>query len=138
MKFTAGDGITLGQARLPDGEKHHDEYLGDVETYHHRIDAELPYTVAAGATRLQVAVQFQGCHEVDPKICYPPHTEHLDLPLPAAAIASGNAGQSFGAALGALGSAGSLGKPDAPLPPETDRRSACCSPCCWRWAVGWY
>ena len=118
MKFTAGDGITLGQARLPDGEKHHDEYLGDVETYHHRIDAELPYTVAAGATRLQVAVQFQGCHEVDPKICYPPHTEHLDLPLPAAAIASGNAGQSFGAALGALGSAGSLGKPDAPLPPE--------------------
>ena len=81
MKFTAGEGITLGTAQLPDGDKHHDEYLGDVETYHHGIDARLPYTAAAGATRLQVAVQFQGCHEVDPKICYPPHTEKLDLPL---------------------------------------------------------
>src|SRR5471032_2411748 len=45
MRFKAGDGVTLGEAQLPDGEKHHDEYLGDVETYHHAIDATLPYTV---------------------------------------------------------------------------------------------
>jgi thiol:disulfide interchange protein len=83
MRFKAGDGVTLGEAQLPDGEKHHDEYLGDVETYHHVIDATLPYTVAAGTTRLKLSVQYQGCHEVDPKICYPPHTEQLDLPLPA-------------------------------------------------------
>lgn len=115
MKFTAGDGITLGAARLPDGEKHHDEYLGDVETYHHSIDASLPYTASAGATRLQVAVQFQGCHEVDPKICYPPHTEKLDLALPATAGASSSG---LGAALGTLGATGSLGAPGTPLPPE--------------------
>jgi thiol:disulfide interchange protein len=83
MRFKAGDGVTLGEAQLPDGEKHHDEYLGDVETYHHVIDATLPYTVAAGTARLKLSVQYQGCHEVDPKICYPPHTEQLDLPLPA-------------------------------------------------------
>ncbi|OZB62144.1 MAG: protein-disulfide reductase [Lysobacterales bacterium 14-68-21] len=115
MKFTAGDGITLGAAQLPDGEKHHDEYLGDVETYHHSIDASLPYTASAGATRLQVAVQFQGCHEVDPKICYPPHTEKLDLALPATAGA-GSGG--LGAALGTLGATGSLGAPGTPLPPD--------------------
>jgi thiol:disulfide interchange protein len=85
MKFKAGDGVTLGEAQLPDGTKHHDEYLGDVETYHHAIDATLPYTVAAGTTRLTLSVQYQGCHEVDPKICYPPHTEQLDLPLTAGA-----------------------------------------------------
>ena len=114
MVFTAGDGVTLGAARLPDGEKHHDEYLGDVETYHHGIDASLPYTVAAGTTRLRVAVQFQGCHEVDPKICYPPHTEHLDLPLPAAA----NDARTPDVALGAGMSANPFGRPATPLPPE--------------------
>jgi len=83
MQFKAGAGVTLGVAQLPDGTKSHDEYLGDVETYHHGVDASVPYTVAAGTTRLKLAVQYQGCHEVDPKICYPPHTEQLDLPLPA-------------------------------------------------------
>ncbi len=103
MKFKAGDGVTLGDAQLPGGEKHHDEYLGDVETYHHGIDATVPYTLAAGATELKLAVTYQGCHEVEPKICYPPNTEHLTLKLPAA---SGNAssGASLGAALSKLGS----------------------------------
>ncbi|AIF45813.1 protein-disulfide reductase DsbD family protein [Dyella japonica] len=102
MKFKAADGVSLGEAQLPDGEKHHDEYLGDVETYHHGVDATLPYTVAAGTTELKLSVQYQGCHEVDPKICYPPHTEQLTLPLPATAAKAG-AGD-LGAALGKLGS----------------------------------
>ena len=50
MKFTGGDGVTLGTAELPDGEKHHDEYLGDVETYHHGVDARMPYTLAPGTS----------------------------------------------------------------------------------------
>lgn len=122
MKFRAGDGVTLGEAQLPDGDKHHDEYLGDVETYHHSIDARVPYTVAAGTTRLRLSVQYQGCHEVDPKICYPPHTEQIDLPLPAGTDASApsspaNAHGSLGAALRALGSP-SAGGAGAALPPE--------------------
>ena len=119
MKFTASDGVTLGQAQLPDGEKHHDEYLGDVETYHHGIDASIPYTVAAGTTRLRLAVQYQGCHEVDPKICYPPYTEQLNLPLPT----NGNtvmptpAAGSLGDALQSIGSP-SLSTPGSALAPE--------------------
>ncbi len=120
MKFKGGDGVTLGEAKLPDGEKHHDEYLGDVETYHHAIDATLPYTVAAGTDRLKLSVQYQGCHEVDPKICYPPHTEQLDLPLPVAG-ATTPANASLGAALGKLGGRlgqSAAGMDTAPLPAE--------------------
>ena len=42
MKFTAGPGVTLGQAQLPPGEKHDDPYIGPVETYHHAADASIP------------------------------------------------------------------------------------------------
>lgn len=122
MKFTAGDGVTLGEPQLPDGEKHHDEYLGDVETYHHGIDASVPYTVVAGTTRLRLSVQYQGCHEVDPKICYPPHTEQIDLPLPtgttaAPMTATTPVAGSLGAALKAIGSS-SADNASAALPPE--------------------
>jgi thiol:disulfide interchange protein len=117
MKFKPGDGVTLGDAQLPDGEKHHDQYLGDVETYHHSIDATVPYTLAAGTTRLKLSVQYQGCHEVDPKICYPPHTEQLDLELPTGAAAA-NASNSLGAALDKLGAGSKGGTDNAPLPAE--------------------
>jgi thiol:disulfide interchange protein DsbD len=123
MKFKGGDGVMLGEAQLPDGEKHHDEYLGDVETYHHGVDATLPYTAAAGSTRLKLSVQYQGCHEVDPKICYPPHTEQLDLPLPTSlGSTSAPVGiNPLGAALGQLGShanSTTTGMDNAPLPAE--------------------
>jgi thiol:disulfide interchange protein len=90
MNFKGGDGVTLGTAQLPDGEKHDDPYLGPVETYHHSIDATIPYTLAPGTTHLTLSVRYQGCHETDPKICYPPHTEQLDLPVPGAANAPTN------------------------------------------------
>ncbi|WP_130619252.1 protein-disulfide reductase DsbD family protein [Dyella amyloliquefaciens] len=118
MKFKAGDGVTLGEAQLPDGEKHHDEYLGDVETYHHGVDATVPYTIAAATTELKLSVQYQGCHEVAPKICYPPHTEQLTLTVPPGADAAPTAGAGgLGAALDKLGSTrgGSAG---AMLPAE--------------------
>jgi thiol:disulfide interchange protein DsbD len=122
MKFKGADGVTLGEAQLPDGEKHHDEYLGDVETYHHGIDASIPYTAATGTTRLKLSVQYQGCHEVDPKICYPPHTEQLDLPLPTGGTVAAAAGAvSLDAALSRLGSdkpAATAGATGAPLPAE--------------------
>lgn len=121
MKFKAGDGVSLGEAQLPDGEKHHDEYLGDVETYHHSIDAIVPYTLVRGTTRLRLSVQYQGCHEVDPKICYPPHTEQLDLALPASTGSSAASGNSLGNALSQLGSNQAdpaSGTGAAPLPAE--------------------
>jgi thiol:disulfide interchange protein DsbD len=36
--------VTLGPAQLPDGQKKHDEYFGDVEVYHGILDVELPRT----------------------------------------------------------------------------------------------
>ncbi|MBD8897381.1 protein-disulfide reductase DsbD [Rhodanobacter sp. DHG33] len=116
MKFTAGPGITLGEAQLPTGEKHVDPYLGPVETYHHAVDASIPYTVAPGTTHLVLSVRYQGCHEVEPKICYPPHTEQLDLPLPASASAPA-ADKTLGGALQQLGGNGNDASSE-PLPQE--------------------
>ena len=69
----------LGRLNLPDGLKEHDPFLGDVEIYHGALDAGVPY--AGATTSLRVAVTFQGCHEVDPKICYPPTTQTFSMPL---------------------------------------------------------
>lgn len=78
-----------GALQLPDGLKERDPYLGDVEIYHDRLDASLPYTISGPAPQtLQLAVTFQGCHETDPKICYPPVTQKIVLLLSSAAAAS--------------------------------------------------
>ena len=75
-------GVTAGALQTPAGTREHDPYLGDVEIYHDAVDASLPYS-AAGAmpAMLKLEVEYQGCHEVAPKICYPPNTETFTLPL---------------------------------------------------------
>jgi len=79
---TSQDGLTLGALALPDGTKKHDEFLGDVEVYHKVLNATLPYTVE-GQTPMRRAIELtvtvQGCHETDPKICYPPHSTPVSL-----------------------------------------------------------
>ena len=74
-------GVTAGALQTPPGTREHDPYLGDVEIYHDAVDASLPYT-APGAVpaTLKVQVEYQGCHEVPPLICYPPNTETFTLP----------------------------------------------------------
>ena len=72
-------GITLGALALPAGVVHPDPYQGPSVIYRHSLDASLPYH-GDGST-LTLAVSMQGCHEVDPKICYPPHTDVLTLAL---------------------------------------------------------
>ena len=64
----------LGTARLPDGQKKHDEYFGDVEVYHGILDVELPRTDSRAFT---LAVTYQGC--ADKGLCYPPETERLSI-----------------------------------------------------------
>ena len=77
---TAQAGLTLGTLSLPSGEKKHDEFLGDVEVYHHAIDTTLPFTLAdAGAKAIAFTLTVQGCHQTDPKICYPPSPTTLML-----------------------------------------------------------
>ena len=119
MKFTGGEGVTLGEAQLPDGRKYHDEYLGDVETYHDSIDASIPYTLAPGTSRIRLAVRYQGCHEVDPKICYPPHVEQLDLPLPGATGAAAGPGDAKAAGSAAPAAEAVQASDVAPANPPT-------------------
>ena len=79
---SAGQGVRLGALQLPTGLQEHDPYLGNVEIYHGRVDASLPYRIdGTTPSSLQLSVTYQGCHEVDPKICYPPVTQRFDLPL---------------------------------------------------------
>ncbi|MEO6677067.1 MAG: protein-disulfide reductase DsbD [Pseudomonas sp.] len=66
--------VALGTAQLPDGEKKHDEYFGDVEVYHGILDVELPRTDQRAFT---LAVTYQGC--ADKGLCYPPETERLSI-----------------------------------------------------------
>ncbi|MHC1478878.1 protein-disulfide reductase DsbD family protein [Frateuria aurantia] len=93
IKITPAPGLQLGEPQLPRGHQYHDEYLGDVETYHDSLDAEVPYS---GQGPVQIQVQYQGCHEVDPKICYPPHTETLTLGGGAATTAAAPAADDSG------------------------------------------
>ncbi len=117
---TTQEGATLGALELPPGKQKHDEFLGEVEIYHDSVDATLPYTLAdAAAKTLAVTISVQGCHEVDPKICYPPHATPLTLELPIAAAPGADAATG-GESLLKLGGASSLGgaADRTPLPPE--------------------
>ena len=68
--------IGLGAAQLPDGEKKHDEYFGDVEVYHGILDVSLPRK--AGDNRpFTLVVTYQGC--ADKGLCYPPETERVSI-----------------------------------------------------------
>jgi thiol:disulfide interchange protein DsbD len=67
-------GALSGPAQLPDGQKKHDEYFGDVEVYHGILDVELPRTDQRAFT---LAVTYQGC--ADKGLCYPPETERLSI-----------------------------------------------------------
>ncbi len=114
------DSVQLGTLQLPDGTKEHDEFLGDVEIYHHGLTASLPYQLAAGHDGpIRVAIQFQGCHEVDPKICYPPYTQTVSL-TPAVETASATASAiNLSGALSQLSNTPLMGPSDVgPLPPE--------------------
>jgi thiol:disulfide interchange protein DsbD len=105
---TADAGVALAAHELPAGEKKHDEFLGDVEVYHQNFSSTQKLTVPADAAQVTLTVRYQGCHEVEPKICYPPHTTKLTVDLPGAAAGTGlpASGQanllSGGAAGGAL------------------------------------
>src|SRR6185503_3212102 len=87
MKFIAGKDTTLGEPKLPDGKQYQDPYLGEVETYHQSVDAKIPYMASAGAKSIHLVVGYQGCHEVKPKLCYPPHTKAIDVALSSTAAA---------------------------------------------------
>ena len=113
-------GLELGALALPKGIEKHDEFFGDVEIYHDAVEASLPYTLDnSGAATIEVTLTVQGCHEVDPKICYPPHPTRLLLALPGASTAAPPSALAAKLAGGAsLGTALNAQDDDEALPPE--------------------
>jgi thiol:disulfide interchange protein DsbD len=78
-----GGGFAPGTLQMPRGDRHHDEFFGDVETYRGELRATLPGAADAGASRLVLKVKYQGC--ADAGVCYPPQTRTVAVALPAAA-----------------------------------------------------
>ncbi|GIX37818.1 MAG: cytochrome c biogenesis protein [Silanimonas sp.] len=107
---------------LPAGERHTDEFFGEVETYRGALAATLTGMAADGAATLRLRVKYQGCADLG--ICYPPQVRELDValpPAPAAPLASLPGGPLFGAAPRStlLGEDTTAAGPGLPLP-ETE------------------
>jgi len=79
-----GQTLQLGQVNLPAGEKKHDEFFGDIEVYHNRVEARVPVIrTSLEPTTVQLTATYQGCAEKT-GICYPPIKKTVSLDLPAA------------------------------------------------------
>ena len=107
--------------QLPAGEKHTDEFFGEVETYRDRVDAVLIGTVAADAERVTLKVKYQGCADLG--VCYPPQTRTVTIPLPKPPQGSDGGLAALGRRLGPGGGAPLAGvstgsNEPLPLPPE--------------------
>jgi thiol:disulfide interchange protein DsbD len=108
-----GAGFAPGELQLPRGERHHDEFFGDVETFRGSLLAVQPGVASAGTTRVTLKVKYQGCADLG--VCYPPQTRTLTVALPpAAATGAGLPGTAArgGLRLPGLASAGAM----EPLP----------------------
>jgi thiol:disulfide interchange protein DsbD len=87
LSLEGGDGVSLGDYRLPEAETKSntvrpDGSIGDVAIYHQQIDLNVPLIrTQARATQTTLVARFQGCAERG--ICYPPMTRRVELRLPA-------------------------------------------------------
>ncbi|MCK2126795.1 protein-disulfide reductase DsbD [Thauera aromatica] len=132
------DTIGLGAPEKPAGERHRDDFFGEVETHRGALRILLPVQAPAGLTRFELIATSQGCW--DGGICYPPTTQRasIDLSAPPRQAASGFLGQWFGggsaparssstaAAIGQAGSAAGADSSPAPTaaPAEGPRPDA--------------
>jgi len=71
----AAEGAKLGEAYIPDGKKKVDEYLGDVEVYHHNLEISVPFV--AHQKDFTFILEYQGCAEAG--LCYPPEEKRIPL-----------------------------------------------------------
>ncbi len=69
------EGATLDKAYIPDGKKKVDEYLGNVEVYHHNLEISIPFV--AHQKEFTFIIEYQGCAEAG--LCYPPEEKKVLL-----------------------------------------------------------
>jgi len=92
-----------GAAQFPAGEKHHDDFFGEVETYRGNVSIVLPFELTnASVAAVKLAATSQGCADVG--VCYIPHEQKAELQL-AALGQSGSRSDEAPALVGAAASA---------------------------------
>ncbi len=83
MRFsTATPGFELGVPELPEGRIKEDEFFGKIAIYRNSVAVRIPVTrTEAAAGSLDLTAISQGCADIG--VCYPPHTQRVQLDLPA-------------------------------------------------------
>ncbi len=80
---TDGEGVTVGEARLPPGKRKNDEFFGEMEVYYHNAEATIPLIrTRPEAVGITFQAEYQGCSETL-GVCYPPMSKTVRLELPA-------------------------------------------------------
>ena len=77
---SATPGVTLGQASLPVGLDHEDEFFGKQIIYRDNAQVGVPVTFSSAPQDFDVKVKLQGC--ADAGLCYPPQTWTVRVPWP--------------------------------------------------------
>ncbi len=76
----ADPAFNAGALQMPAGNKHHDDFFGEVETYRERLQATLPGAPTDAAGTISLEVRYQGC--ADAGVCYPPQKRVVQVTLP--------------------------------------------------------
>ena len=93
---TSTPGVALGEANLPEGLHHEDEFFGVQQVYRDRFFVTIPYDIAGQRPEsIDLVIKSQGCADIG--ICYPPQTWSETIALMPAR------GQQPKLSLGALG-----------------------------------
>jgi thiol:disulfide interchange protein DsbD len=103
LGFESGtDAVVLGEARLPDGLEHEDEFFGKQQVYREHFYINVPYRIDGDRPEsMQLIIKSQGCADIG--LCYPPQvwTEEVTLRQPAAIKPKLNLGTFGGSPAGA-------------------------------------
>jgi len=101
-------GVVLGEARLPEGLPHEDEYFGKQQIYREHFYVSVPYRFDGDRPEtMQIVIKSQGCW--DGGLCYPPQawTEEVRLRQSTVELQQDRAADKF--ILGEIGGAGGIG-----------------------------
>ncbi|MBP7369951.1 MAG: cytochrome C biogenesis protein, partial [Arenimonas sp.] len=77
---SANPAVIVGELILPAGEKHRDEFFGDVETYRQQVSALVSIQNPNHLSTISLKVKYQGCADIG--VCYPPQTKVLVVTMP--------------------------------------------------------
>jgi len=85
--FETGPDVGVGAPDLPAGQRKHDAFFGDVETYRGRVVVRVPLARATPGQAIVLKAASQGC--ADAGVCYPPSVQQVSLAVPAAGAPPG-------------------------------------------------